>query len=151
MGTHHQGCADEVRALDAYIKLMRSVAVLNGNLQQALRAHNLTLSQLGVLESLMHLGPMCQKEVGSKLLLSGGNITTVVNNLEKRGLVLRLRQANDRRFVRLSLTEPGRELIESVFPEHAATITAQLGALTCEEQEQLATLCRKLGRGMAGA
>ncbi len=46
----------------------------------------LTESQFGVLDSLFHLGPMKQKEIGKKILKSGGNITMVINNLEKRGI-----------------------------------------------------------------
>jgi MarR family 2-MHQ and catechol resistance regulon transcriptional repressor len=149
MGTHHTGCADEVLALDTYIKLMRCVAVLGGRLQRALNEEGLTLSQLGVLETLMHLGPMCQKEVGAKLLLSGGNITTVVNNLEKRGLVIRIRDRSDRRFVQVRLTPEGDALIHRVFPQHAAAIAQQFAGLTCDEQRQLGALCRSLGRSIA--
>ena len=148
MGTHHQGCDREVQALDTYIKLMRCVSVLGGSLQRSLKAEGLTVSQLGVLEALMHLGPMCQKEVGRKLLLSGGNITTIVNNLEKRDLVLRIRDSSDRRFVRLQLTDKGNELIARVFPGHAAHIADRFDGLTCEEQRQLGELCRKLGRAI---
>lgn len=148
MGTHHEGSDDEVRALDTYIKLMRCVAVLNSATQRWLAEHKLTTSQLGVLEALMHLGPMCQRDVGRKLLLSGGNITTVVNNLERRGLVQRIRSEEDRRFVRLELTPDGDHLIREVFPGHARNITELLGGLEPDEQEQLGTLCRTLGRAI---
>lgn len=148
MGTHYDGTEDEVRALDAYIKLMRCSAVLNAQIQRSLKEQGLTVSQLGVLEALHHLGPMCQRDVGRKLLLSGGNITTVVNNLEKRGLVRRVRDQDDRRYVELQLTDEGAAFIGGLFPGHAARITELMGGLTSEELAQLSALARKLGRAM---
>lgn len=104
-----------------------------------------------MLELLYHVGPMCQRAVATKLLQSGGNVTTVVDNLEERGLVRRERQSDDRRFITLHLTEAGRGLIGTVFPNHAAMITASMGALSPEEQRTLGTLCRKLGKGNSSA
>ncbi len=146
MGSHYDGTEPEIRALDAYIKLMRCTAVLSSQLQRSLKAHGLTVSQLGVLEALHHLGPMCQRDVGRKLLLSGGNITTVVNNLERRGLVLRVRGQQDRRYVRLELTDEGEAFIAEVFPHHAARITELMAGLDAAQLQQLGDLARTLGR-----
>ena len=146
MGTHYQGTKAEVRALDAYIKLLRASDSIVGRLGQNLRAEDeLTLSQFGVLEALLHLGPMCQRDLGAKILKSSGNVTMVVDNLEKRGLAKRQRGAADRRMVEVHLTRAGRALIARIFPRHAAQITAEMGRLSAAEQEQLGALCRKLG------
>ena len=93
----------------------------------------------------MHLGPMCQRELGVKILKSSGNVTMVVDNLEKRGLVARRRSVEDRRVTEVDLTAKGRALIKGIFPRHAAEITAEMGRLTAAEQKQLGALCRKLG------
>jgi MarR family 2-MHQ and catechol resistance regulon transcriptional repressor len=89
---------------------------------------------------------MCQTELGTKLLKSSGNITMVIDNLEKRGLVKRIRSLNDRRFIQISLTEPGKELIQQLFPGQLSAIVEEMSILTEQEQEALASLCRKLGR-----
>jgi MarR family 2-MHQ and catechol resistance regulon transcriptional repressor len=107
--------------------------------------NRLTLSQFGVLEALLHRGPLYQGDLASKLLRSCGSITAVVAGLEKHGLVERQRMEEDRRFVRVSLTENGRKLISKIFPEHVKIITQQFRVLTVEEQEELRRLCRKLG------
>jgi MarR family 2-MHQ and catechol resistance regulon transcriptional repressor len=107
---------------------------------------DLTPRQLGVLESLYHLGPMRQGEISAKLLKSGGNITLVVDNLEKRDLVRRERNRNDRRVVVVSLTRAGRELIGRVFPNYLADTVEEISILTPEEQETLGRLCRILGK-----
>jgi MarR family 2-MHQ and catechol resistance regulon transcriptional repressor len=98
------------------------------------------------MEALYHLGPMVLSEIARKILKTGGNLTMVVRNLERRGLVKRVSGENDRRFVNLSLTAKGSRLIAEVFPKHAACITGLFEKLTAAEQEQLAALCRKLGR-----
>src|SRR5438132_1548646 len=58
MGTHYQGHAGEVRALDALIKLVRCVTSLQGRLEIGIREEGFTQSQFGVLEALLHLGPL---------------------------------------------------------------------------------------------
>ncbi len=146
MPTHYQGPPEEVRALDTFIKLTRATESLLARLSQRGTMGDLTVSQFGVLEALYHLGPMCQTALGNKLLKSSGNITMVIDNLEKRGLVRRVRDSEDRRFIKIVLTEAGKELIARLFPQHLAAIKEEMSVLTPEEQETLALLCRKLGK-----
>jgi MarR family transcriptional regulator, 2-MHQ and catechol-resistance regulon repressor len=148
MATHFKGDPHEVRALDAYIKLSRASGTLDARLATNLARLGLTTGQLGVMEALMHLGPLSQRELGRKLLRSGGNVTTVIDNLERRKLVARKRNREDRRVVTVDLTSVGRRLIEKVFPVHARAVAQAMEALTAAEQEELGRLCRKLGRGV---
>jgi len=135
-----------VRALNAYINFARAAGSLLGRMSLELDQKGLTMGQFGVLETLLHLGPMCQRTLGQKLLRSGGNITLVVDNLEKHGWVRREPQKDDRRMMVIHLTPQGRKLIEGVFPEHAQTIKREMSVLTQREQETLRRICRKLGR-----
>ena len=72
---------DEQRALGAYGKLMRAAESVTACLDAGLRRAGLTTSQFAVLETLHHLGPLCQGELAEKILKSSGNLTTVVDNL----------------------------------------------------------------------
>jgi MarR family 2-MHQ and catechol resistance regulon transcriptional repressor len=146
MPTHHKGTPQEVQALDTFIKLTRATDSLLARLARRETFGDLTPRQFGVLEALHHLGPMRQGEISAKLLTSGGNVTLVVDNLEKSGLVHRERSAEDRRVVMVSLTEAGSELISQVFPKHLADIVAEMSILAPEEQEELGRLCRILGK-----
>lgn len=146
MGTRYQGPERERRALDAYTKLVRAMESVKSALRPPLLEDGLTGGQLGVLEALLHLGPMVQSELADKLLTSRSNLTTLIDNLERDDLVRRERSEEDRRQIEVSLTDQGRELIEDVFPRHAKRITELMGELEPEEQEQLGRLCRKLGR-----
>ncbi len=150
MPTHFKGCKKAVRALNAYINLIRASDSLLGRLTAQAESQGLTMGQFGVLEALYHLGPMCQKTLGEKLLRSGGNITLIVDNLEKHGWVRRERQQNDRRMVLIHLTPAGRELIARVMPPHAEMIAKEMSRLTPGEQEELRRICRKLGKGGEG-
>ncbi len=146
MPTHYQGTPEEVLALNAFIKLTRAADSLEARLAQRGTLCDLTPSQFGVLESLYHLGPMCQGEVSAKILRSTGNMTLVLDNLEKRGLVRRERDTDDRRKVNIVLTEAGREVISRVLPHQVAAIVEEMGVLTPEEQIALGRICRKLGK-----
>ncbi len=147
MPTHYQGSPREIQALDTFIKLTRATDSLLSRLAHRNTHPGLTTSQFGVLEALYHLGPLCQSVLGEKLLKSGGNITMVIDNLEKSGLVQRVRSTEDRRFITVSLTEKGRELIERIFPGHVQAITEEMSCLSSDEQQELGKLCRKLGKG----
>jgi len=151
MGTKYKGSDQEVRALDSYIKLVRATEAVNARTSQHFTAAGLTVSQFGVLEALYHGGPLCQRDLAKKILKSTGNITMVIDNLEKRQLVQRERDAEDRRFITIKLTGAGRELISSIFPRQVAAILAEMESLTAAEQEELGRLCRKLGLRGGGA
>lgn len=145
MGTHYQGTSEERRALDLYIKLSRAAESVNQRVNRHLQDVNLTVSQFGVLEALYHLGPMTPGVLCDKILRSTGNLTLVIDNLEKRRLVARTQNPEDRRSTIIVLTAAGKALIEEVLPRHVATVVQEAAVLTPEEQSQLATLCRKLG------
>ena len=145
MPSHYRGTPREVRALGAFIKLSRAQDSVNGALNQALVDEGVTPAQLGVLEALLHLGPLSAGDLGRALLRSNPNVSLVVDNLEKAELVRRERSDQDRRVVRISLTAQGRRLIQRVFPGHARRVADLMGALTADEQDQLGRLCKKLG------
>lgn len=145
MGTLYKGTREEIRALNTYIKLMRATSSVSARIDRHLVPHRLTQGQFGTLEALYHLGPMSPSEIGKKLLKSGGNVTLIVDNLEKRGLVLRERSSEDRRVITVRLTEIGEKLIAGIMPEHVGEILREFSALTEREQEELGRLCKKLG------
>lgn len=150
MATHYDGTADERRALDAYIKLMRSTVAVNARLMPQLQAeYGVTPTQLGVLEALAHLGPMPHCALAGKLLVSASNLTTVLDNLERDGLVRRDRDPRDRRVSMTSLTPAGEARLASFFPQHVQRLVDALSGLEEAEQVELARLCRKLGRSAA--
>jgi MarR family 2-MHQ and catechol resistance regulon transcriptional repressor len=147
MGTHYRGSAQEVRALDALVKLVRCTASVQARLEPGIRAEGLTPNQFGVLEALLHLGPLEPCELGPKLLTSRPNVVLLVDQLEDRGLVRRMPVEGDRRRVRVELTPAGRRTIAKAFQQHARRVAEEMSALTPHEQEQLGRFCKRLGLG----
>ena len=131
--------------LNTYVKMMRAVSSVTIRMHRHLAEHNLTVSQFGVLEALYHLGALCQQEIGRKILKTSGNMTLVIDNLEKRSLVARETDPNDRRYIRVRLTAEGENLVCRVFPGHARVAERIFSALNAKELEQLGFLLKKLG------
>ena len=146
MGTRHRGPRREIRALNAYIALSRAAETVTARTQAEVVKAGLSEGQFGVLEALYHLGPLCAAELAKKVLRSRGNLTLVVVNLERAGLIARTTRAEDRRYRTVTLTAKGRRLISGMFPRHARLIARTLGARTPKEQNDLRRLCRKLGK-----
>ena len=144
MGTRHRGTIEEINALNAFIKLQRAAESVSTRVHSVL-PENLTVTQFGVLEALHHIGPLCQGELAEKLLRSGGNLTLVVDNLEKAGLVVRERDPADRRFVVVKLTAKGADFISELFPKVVGNVCREMGVLSSTELLDLSRLCKKIG------
>lgn len=139
--------SEEQEALGLVVKMTRSLDAVERRTLCHLNEVSLTTSQFSVLETLYHLGPMCQKEVAGKVLKSTGNITTVIDNLEKRRLVERRRSTEDRRYIQLHITGEGRKLIERFFPDHMQRLVECFSVLTAAERRELGRITKKLGLG----
>ena len=137
--------AGDVLALNTYIKLMRATDSVATRIKSRGTFDGLSISQFAVLEALFHLGPMRQNQIGAKTLRSPGNLTLVIDNLEKASLVTRARAADDRRAIVVTLTPKGKKKIAGIVPAHLAAIVEQMSVLTPAEQQQLGALCKKLG------
>ncbi len=147
MPTHYNGTECEKRALDLFIKLNRAAESVNGRTMASIMGAGLTPTQFGVLETLYHLGPLMPSQLAEKHLKSRNNFTLVIDNLEKAGLVSRMRSDTDRRAVFVSLTELGTYKVKAVLPQFVNALVTDVGILDKCEQEQLGELLRKLGKG----
>lgn len=147
MGTRYQGSQEEVRALNAFITLMRSADAISAFTHAHLKEADLTVSQFGALEALYHCGDLCQGELAGKLLRTMGSVTSLIAGLERRGLVERARRSEDKRFVRVKLTDQGRGLVRKLLPRHVKLIATRFRAISAADQERLRDICRRLGRG----
>ncbi|MFA6597615.1 MAG: MarR family transcriptional regulator [Ignavibacteriaceae bacterium] len=137
-------------ALSMWVKLARAYTTFSKKSLENIRSFHLTEPQFSVLESLGHLGPMTIGTLCTKQLVSGGNMTLVVDNLEKEGLVQRIYSKEDRRTIIVQLTPKGQLLFNEIFLQHAAHIEKLASVLTEKEQEELARLLKKLGTGLSG-
>jgi MarR family 2-MHQ and catechol resistance regulon transcriptional repressor len=135
-------------ALSTWVKLARAHDTVSHLTAEDIRSYGLTQAQFGALETLGHLGPMLIGELTRKQLVCAGNMTVVINNLAKEGLVERAREPRDRRAVVVKLTPKGRRLFERIFVTHAAYVSSLMSVLTEDEQAELSRLLRKLGTNL---
>lgn len=145
MGTKYKGSKKDEKLLDAYIRFSRAATSIENQLSRYLIENGLTFSQFSVLEVLLHLGPMNQKDVAEKIFSSNSNLVTVIDNLENAGMVRRERSAKDRRNFIVHLTSKGEKLINELFPKHLKLISERFNVLNDKELETLGRLSKKIG------
>jgi MarR family transcriptional regulator, 2-MHQ and catechol-resistance regulon repressor len=133
-------------ALKLWVVLNRASRAITDRIRGSIERHDLSLSEFGVLEVLYSKGRMLVGELGSKILLTSGSTTYVVDKLEARGLVVRRPCPDDRRALHVELTEKGRQLIAGIFPQHAQEVRRAMGGLTDEEQRIATAMLKRLGR-----
>lgn len=119
---------------------------MNAHADRDIRVKGLNRTEFGVLELLYHRGPQPLQQIGGKVLMSSGNITYVVDKLEKKSLVKRRTSKEDRRLIYAEVTEEGCRFIEEIFPAHTTVIEQATGGLTAEEKRVASELLKKLGK-----
>lgn len=132
-------------SLKTWVKLARSFNTINKVVNEEINTYGVTPSQFGVLEALYHLGDMPIGKLGEKILVTGGNMTVILDNLEKQGYIERIKSPTDRRSLFIKLTEKGKTLIDQVFPGHKLFVAEIISVLTEDEQIALGSLLKKLG------
>ena len=139
------------RALKLFVVLARAAASVGEHARQDIVRHDLSVSEFGVLELLLHKGPQPQGEIADRILLTTGSVTYVIDQLVKQGLVERQTCPTDRRVIFAALTAAGRDRIAAIFPEHIHRIVRAVAGLTPTEQEATAALLKKLGKSAKAA
>lgn len=125
-------------------RLLLGAEIVSKTISEELSQHSLTISQFNVLEALYHNRPLNQREIGQKIYKSPGNITMIVDNLVKHGLVERKRDSSDRRYYSIHLTKKGKKLVPEVSLSYQKVIELQFSVLSTKEQKQLGKICKKL-------
>jgi len=130
-----------------WLVLWKTARAVERRAQASIEALQMCQSDFGVLEALLNRGPLPVNQVGQKVLLTSGSITTAVDRLESKGLVERRDSPDDRRVRMVSLTNRGRKLIQKAFADHAADMERLAEVLDSQERTALIRLLKKLGRG----
>ena len=136
-------------AVSAYVKLIRTAEQLHAEVSRGLSAEGLTASQFSTLKVLRMKGPLPQKSIASYLLRTGGNITVVVDNLEREKLVVRERDTQDRRQVYVRLTEEGAALFDRLYPAHLERIRQAMQGIVAEELSDFTQQLNRLSESCA--
>ncbi|ELK48685.1 MarR family transcriptional regulator [Halobacillus sp. BAB-2008] len=133
-------------SLKLFVVMSKAQRTISDLVKDDIQRYELNPTEFGVLELLYHQGPQPLQKIGEKILLASGSITYVVDKLEKKKYLERVPCPNDRRITFASITDKGRELLHSIFPDHWKRIESILGGLTDEEKRQAINLLKKLGK-----
>jgi MarR family transcriptional regulator, 2-MHQ and catechol-resistance regulon repressor len=128
-----------------WLVLMKAHRALSRHASKSIEPSGLGVSDFAVLEVLLSKGPQRVNEIGRRVDLTSGSITTAIDRLEARGLVARGLDDADRRSRVVRLTPAGRAHIGGVFSQHAAALEAASSGLTRTERKSLIALLKKLG------
>jgi MarR family 2-MHQ and catechol resistance regulon transcriptional repressor len=137
--------AQSLRGVHLWLVLWKAFDALQAHAFQSIRALGLGLSDFGVLEVLLHKGPMPVNAVGERIRLTSGSISIAIDRLEEKGLVERKDDPEDRRARIVHLTAEGRKLIECAFAGHAAAMEVATSGLSGVERTTAIRLLKKLG------
>ena len=133
--------------LDQDLKLVIAIARTHRAFFEKVTAdfsnYNLSASEFGVLELLWHKGPQPIQFVASKILVTSGTITYVIDKLVKRNLVTRRHCDKDKRIFYAELTDEGKSLIGEIFPLHHAFIQSILMDFPAEDKKAMLLMLRK--------
>ena len=133
--------------LKLFVVLNKCTLSLGKKSEKNIKITGLTVPQFSVLEMLYHKGDLKVGDIIEKSISSVGNISLIIDNLQKLEFVEKRKCKSDGRITYVSLTEKGRNLIASMWPGHEADLANIMSVLNSEEKDTLITLLKKLGKG----
>ncbi|WP_422477370.1 MarR family winged helix-turn-helix transcriptional regulator [Pleomorphochaeta sp. DL1XJH-081] len=133
--------------LKTLVALSRCFQSVRKREMKTIKGAGLTVAQFGVLEILYHKGDLRIREIIEGTLSTGGNMTVVIENLEKIGFVSRYPDPKDGRASLIQITDKGRALMNRTFGGHVENIGEIFAVLDAQEKQELILLLKKLGTG----
>ena len=134
-----------------WLVMMKAHRTLERLATHSIEASDVGLSDFAVMEMLLHKGPQPVNEIGRRIELTSGAITTAVDRLESRGLVTREAHETDRRARIVRLTARGKAEAVKVFGVHKTAMDVAASGLSKTERAQLIQLLKKLGTAAGGS
>ena len=141
--THNE---QDLSGMHLWLLLWKASRAVEAHSARSIARFDMGVSDFGVLEALLHKGPLTVKQLGEKVLLTSGSMTAAIDRLIKRGLVTRCDDDKDRRTRIISLTDQGKETISEAFAQHRLAMERAVGNFSQQERTELLPLLRRLGR-----
>ncbi|WP_037287606.1 MarR family winged helix-turn-helix transcriptional regulator [Saccharibacillus sacchari] len=146
---HPVSTTEEAASLKLFVVLSKAYKNIMDRAVKDMKRHGLSPSEFTILEVLYNKGRFPLQQIGEKILITSGSVTYNIDKLEKRELLRRVPSPSDRRVIYAEITDQGRELFDTIFPEHAAEVHRIMSGLSAEETETASALLKKLGKGVA--
>lgn len=131
--------------LKVFVSLSRATQAIHRRSFNIFKEGGLTGTQFAVLEVLYHKGDLRICEIMEKIFATSGNMTVVINNLEKEKFIEKYSDPEDKRASLIKITDKGKRKIEEIFPEHLLDLEDYFSSLTADEKQLLRVLLKKMG------
>ena len=137
-------------ALRLWLRLLGCTRLIENEIRGKLReSYEITLPRFDVMAQLYRYPEgLRMGEISQLLMVTGGNITGIIDQLVQEGLVLRVTDPNDRRAYTARLSETGKASFEAMALEHRAWVNDLMAGLEATEQEELYRLLNKLRQSL---
>jgi MarR family transcriptional regulator, 2-MHQ and catechol-resistance regulon repressor len=142
-----EGLLQKTEATHVFLVLWKTYRAMLAKADESKKNVGLGDSDFRVLEALLHKGPLPVNVIGEKVELTTGSITTAVDRMEAKWLVIRKNHPEDRRIRLVELTAKGRRLIEKAYAQHSIDMEKAMSVLSRQERAQLVDLLKRLGKG----
>jgi DNA-binding MarR family transcriptional regulator len=129
----------------SWLRLARVYHKIDSASARHFHDYGLSTAQFDVLAQIGAAEGITQQELAGALLVTKGNISQLLDRMERLGLV---RRCQEGRTNTLFLTEPGRKLFDTIVPAQEALVAELFAPLSSDEQFQLLALLRKLDQGL---
>src|SRR5713101_6352479 len=140
-----RGKPADISGTHLWLVMMKAHRTLERLADRSIESSDVCLSDFAVMEMLLHKGPQPVNEIGRRVELTSGAITTAVDRLEFRGLVTREAHDSDRRTRIVRLTARGKEQAAKAFAGHKTAMDLAASGLSKTERAMLIQLLKKLG------
>jgi DNA-binding MarR family transcriptional regulator len=134
--------ADQHASLRLWLRLLSCTTRVEDKIRQKLReSFDITLPRFDLMAQLeRHPDGLSMGELSRRMMVTGGNITTIVDQLEKEKLVIRVVGVNDRRSFTVKLTQAGKDAFTDMAIAHETWVADMFEGLSVDQQSQLHTL-----------
>jgi MarR family transcriptional regulator, 2-MHQ and catechol-resistance regulon repressor len=137
----------KTEATHVFLVLWKAYRAIFAKSNESRKQLGLCDSDFRVLEVLLHKGPLPVNVIGDKVELTTGSITTAVDRMEAKSLVVRKNHPEDRRIRLVELTVKGRRLMEKAYAQHSIEMEKAMAVLSREDRAVLVELLKRLGKG----
>lgn len=135
---------DRQPAIDAYVTLRRTADAIARQVEAELTPQGVTAAQYGVLLHLSRGQPLSLTDLSERIFRSNSTLTSLIDRMERDGLVARVAHANDRRVTTVELTEQGLDVLLRIRRHHRPFLADMMVCLSQEELSQLTGLLEKI-------
>lgn len=136
---------DNELSLKLFVVLSRALESMEKKTAENIKGYGLNLTEFAVLELIFHKGDQAIQKIGQKILIASSSITYVVDKLEKKNYLKRVPCPEDRRITYAAITYEGRDLMEEIFPKHAALLTEMMRFLDVKEKGTMIEQLKEMG------